>query len=91
MSDKLAWAKALDQLLCNRLDPVPKEWRTPEQLADQMGLCEEMAKIKCKELVKAGLAERKEFRVKWGKMIRPRPHYRLVSPKGRRDISRGKR
>jgi hypothetical protein len=37
-----------------------------------------MAKLKCAELVAAGLAERKDFRVKWGRGIRGLPHYRLI-------------
>ena len=82
MKQDLAWAQALDSLMKNKEDKVPAGWRTPSQLAQQMGYCEEMAKIKCKELVRAGLAEVKEFRVRWGKMIRARPHYRLVAKKG---------
>lgn len=84
MKQDLAWAQALDSLMKGREDKVPAGWRTPDQLVKQMGYCEEMAKIKCKELVKAGLAEMREFRVQWGKMIRGRPHYRLVTPPARR-------
>ena len=82
-ADKLAWAKALDQLMSHRLDAVPKDWKAPEVLANELGICYEMAKLKCRKLVKAGLAERKDFRVKWGKGARLRPHYRLVTPPGR--------
>ena len=82
MSDKLAWARALDQLLVKRIDAVPAGWRSADDLAQELGYCEEMAKIKCRELVKAGLAERKDFRVKWGKGARLRPHYRLIAKKG---------
>ena len=83
MSQDLAWARALESLLKNKEDKVPPGWRTASQLAAQMGYCEEMAKLKCKELVKAGLAEVKDFRVRWGKMIRARPHYRLLNLKKR--------
>lgn len=82
MSEDLAWAQAIESMMKNKEDRVPPGWRTTTQLATQMGYCEEMAKIKCKELVKAGLAEVREFRVRWGKMIRARPHYRLISKKG---------
>lgn len=84
-SDKLAWAKALEQLLTKRVDEVPEGYRSPEDLAKEMDLCYEMAKIKCRQLVKAGLAEKRDFRVKWGKGVRLRPYYRLVSGKARRD------
>ena len=80
MNDKLAWARALDQLLVKKIEPVPAGWRAAEDLAQELGYCDEMAKIKCRELVKAGLAEKRDFRVKWGKGARLRPHYRLVRP-----------
>lgn len=83
MKEDVAWAKALESLMRAKEDVVPPGWRTASQLAAQMGYCEEMAKLKCKELVKAGLAEVRDFRVRWGKMIRPRPHYRLVTPLAR--------
>ena len=83
MSKDLGWADALDNLLMKRAEKVPEGWKTSAQVAAAMGMCEEMGKVKCKQLVAAGLAERREFRVKWGKMVRPRPHYRLVSLKKR--------
>lgn len=79
MSDKLAWAKALDQLLVKRVEQVPPGYRSADKLAEEMDLCYEMAKIKCQQLVKAGLAERRDFRVKWGKGVRLRPFYRLLT------------
>ena len=78
MSDKLAWAKALDELLVKRVEKVPPDFKAPEQLAEELGLCYEMTKIKCHQLVKAGLAERRDFSVKWGRGIRRRPFYRLL-------------
>ena len=83
-ADKLAWAKALDQLMRIRIDEVPAGFRSPDDLSKEMGLCIEMAKLKCRDLVKAGLAERKDFRVKWGRGIRSRPFYRLVTPPARK-------
>lgn len=90
-ADKLAWAKALDQLLGKRVEPVPSGWRSADDLAKQMGLCYEMAKLKCRDLVRAGLAERKDFRVKWGKGVRQKPFYRLVNPRARRGTSTERR
>jgi len=84
VKDKLAWARALDQLLTTRVEAVPPGWRSAEDLAKEMDLCYEMAKIKCRDLVKAGLAERKDFRVKWGRGARLRPFYRLVTPAARK-------
>lgn len=77
----MAWVQALESLMKNKEDKVPEGWRTPDQLAEKWGYCNEMAKLKCKELVSAGLAEVKEFRVRWGKMVRSRPHYRLIIKK----------
>ena len=79
MSKKPEWAEALDRLLTQRVEAVPPGWKTAREVGEQLGVCYEMAKIKCKDLVDAGFAERKDFRVKWGKGIRGTPHYRLVN------------
>ena len=79
MSKKPEWAEALDRLLSQRVETVPPGWKTAREVGEQLGVCYEMAKIKCKDLVDAGLAERKDFRVKWGRGIRGTPHYRLVA------------
>ena len=76
---KPEWAEALDRMLSNRVETVPAGWKTAKEIAKELGMCYEMAKIKAKQLVKAGLAEQKDFRVKWGKGIRGMPHYRLIS------------
>ena len=64
MNKNLGWADALDNLLMKRAEKVPKGWKTSAEVAEAMGMCEEMGKVKCKQLVAAGLAERREFRVK---------------------------
>lgn len=74
-----AWRAALSQMSQAKADVVPAGWHTPEELAPSLNFCEEMAKIKCRELVAAGLAERRDFKVAWGRMIRARPHYRLIA------------
>ncbi len=76
MSKKPEWAEALDRLLSQRVETVPPGWKTAREVGEQLGVCA--------ELVAAGLAERKDFRVKWGRGIRGLPHYRLVSPTARR-------
>jgi predicted ArsR family transcriptional regulator len=78
MSKKPEWAEALDRLLSQRGETVPPGWKTAREVGEQLGVCYEMAKLKCAELVAAGLAERKDFRVKWGRGIRGLPHYRLI-------------
>ena len=83
MSKKPEWAEALDRLLSQRVETVPPGWKTAREVGEQLGVCYEMAKLKCADLVAAGLAERKDFRVKWGRGIRGTPHYRLVSPGAR--------
>ena len=86
MSKKPEWAEALDRLLSQRVETVPPGWKTAREVGEQLGVCYEMAKLKCAELVAAGLAERKDFRVKWGRGIRGLPHYRLV-----KNPARGRR
>ena len=83
---KPEWAEALDRLLSQRVETVPPGWKTAREVGEQLGVCYEMAKLKCAELVAAGLAERKDFRVKWGRGIRGLPHYRLV-----KNPARGRR
>ena len=81
---KPEWAEALDRLMSNRMEVVPAGFKTARDIAVEMGVCYEMAKLKCAELVAAGMAERKDFKVKWGRGIRAFPHYRLINPAGRR-------
>ena len=83
MSKKPEWAEALDRLMSQRIEAVPAGWKTAREVGEQLGVCYEMAKIRCKDLVEAGLAERKDFRVKWGRGIRGTPHYRLVKNQAR--------
>ena len=87
---KPEWAEALDRLMSQRCDAVPPGWKTAKQIAEEMDVCYEMAKLKLKDLVDAGLAERKDFKVKWGRGIRGLPHFRLVTPAGRRPRTCGK-
>lgn len=83
MTKKPEWAEALDRLLSHQMEPVPAGWKTAQEIAKEMGFCLEMAKIKARAMVKAGLAERRDFRVKWGRGVRPTPHYRLINPPAR--------
>ena len=91
MSQKPEWVEALDRLLSQRVEAVPPGWKTAREIGEQLGMCYEMAKLKAKELVEAGLAERRDFKVKWGRGIRGLPHYRLVSLPARRGGGSQKR
>jgi predicted ArsR family transcriptional regulator len=86
MSKKPEWAEALDRLMSNRMEPVPAGFKTAKEIGQELGVCYEMAKLKAKELVAAGLAERKDFKIKWGPGIRATPHYRLL-----KDPARGRK
>lgn len=81
MSKKPEWAEALDRLLSQRMEVVPPGWKTAHEIAKELGICFEMAKLRARDMVKAGLAERRDFRVRWGKGVRPTPYYRLISKK----------
>jgi hypothetical protein len=43
----------------------------------KLGHCREVGIQKCRDLAKAGMVERKDFRVVWGRGVRPKPFYRL--------------
>ena len=88
MKKKPEWAEALDRLLSHRMEAVPPGWKTAKEIGEELGFCYEMAKIKAGQLVAAGLAERKDFRVKWGRGVRPLPHYRLVNSSTRASSRR---
>lgn len=87
MKKKPEWAEALDRLLTKRIEAVPPGWKNCKEIAKELGVCYEMAKLKAKELVDAGLAERRDFKVQWGKGVRATPHYRLVSSVARRRVA----
>ena len=75
-----AWRAAFQKVSANQVEVVPPGWFTPDEIATKLGYCRETGMQKCRELAKQGLVERKDYKVQWGQMIRPRPHYRLVNP-----------
>ena len=79
-----AWRAAFEKVNLVGAESVPKGWHSPEEIAEKLGLCREVGMQKCRSLAKAGLVERKDFRVRWGQGVRPRPYYRLVNPKRHR-------
>jgi hypothetical protein len=72
--------KSLNQrLLVLRADKVPPGWMADEVMARKEGYSSaESFDPTRKAALVAGLIERKEFRVIWGKALRRRPHYRYV-------------
>lgn len=73
-----AWRAAFAKVTAMKADVVPAGWHSPEEIAEKLGFCREMGMQKCRDLARAGLVERKDFRVTWGKGVRPRPYYRLI-------------
>lgn len=74
-----AWRAAFEKVTKNKAEVVPPGWFLPDQIAEKLGLCNEVAMQKCREMAKQGMVERKDFKVQWGTVIRSRPHYRLVA------------
>ena len=74
-----AWRAAFQKVNLVGAESVPKGWHSPEEIAEKLGLCREVGMQKCRQLAQAGLVERKDFRVAWGRGIRPQPYYRLAA------------
>jgi len=75
--ERSAWMALLEQEKRMRHEQVPPGWVDYDQFARKMGTCREVAAMKLRALARAGLCERRDFRVKWGDFIRPRPFFRL--------------
>ena len=81
--EKAAWEALVEREATMKFETVPPGWIDYDQFAQKMGLCREMAAVKLRQLARAGLCERREFRVAWGhgsgKTIaaRLRPYFRL--------------
>lgn len=78
--ERSAWEAALRKVAELQHEVVPDGWMNYEQFAEKMGICREVAALKLRQLARAGLCERKDFRVQWGSAAtRPRPYFRLKS------------
>lgn len=64
-----------------RADAVPKGWKRTSELAQEWEVSERRAVAVCNEAVKAGLMERKVFRVMGREFLIRVPHYREVKGK----------
>jgi predicted transcriptional regulator len=73
-----AWRAAFKKINQSQAETVPLGWHTPDEIAEKLGYCKEVAMQKCRHLAKIGMVERRDFKVQWGLLVRPRPHYRLV-------------
>ena len=73
-----AWRAAFARVTKHKVDVVPAGWFSPVEIAEKLGLCKEVAMMKCREMAKLGMVERKDFHVQWGNMVRLRPFYRLI-------------
>jgi hypothetical protein len=76
--DAAAWRAAFVKVNQVTAEEVPAGWYSPEEIAMKLGHCREVGIQKCRDLAKAGLVERKDFRVVWGRGVRPKPFYRLI-------------
>lgn len=86
-----AWRAAFAKVTKNKVDVIPPGWHSPDQIAEKLGLCREVAMQKCRDMAKQGMVERRDFHVAWGNVIRARPFYRLVSGKAPRGGAAQKR
>ena len=81
--ERAAWQALLEKERGLRHEAVPHGWLNYEQFAEKMGICREVAAAKLRALARAGLCERREFRVAWGMGtsktpgVRLRPYFRL--------------
>jgi len=81
--EKAAWEALVAREAAMKFDTVPPGWIDYDQFAQKMGLCREVAAVKLRQLARAGLCKRKEFRVAWGRGsgkslgARLRPYFKL--------------
>lgn len=81
--EKAAWEALLNKEAALKYEKIPPGWIDYDQFAQKIGICREMAAAKLRQLARAGLCERREFRVAWGvgngrtPGARLRPYFRL--------------
>lgn len=81
--EKAAWEALLNKEASLKYETIPPGWIDYDQFARKMGICREMAAVKLRQLARAGLCERREFRVAWGvgsgriPGARLRPYFKL--------------
>lgn len=81
--ERAAWEALLQKESQMKYDVIPPGWIDYDQFARKMGVCREVAAVKLRQLARAGLCERREFRVAWGlgngrtPGARLRPYFRM--------------
>lgn len=81
--ERAAWEALLNKESQMKYAVIPPGWIDYDQFAQKMGVCREVAASKLRQLARAGLCDRKEFRVAWGSGngrtpgARLRPYFRL--------------
>lgn len=75
--ERSAWLALLEKEKKMHHEQVPSGWLDYDQFSRKMGTCREVAAQKLRALARAGLCERRDFRVRWGDVVRPRPFFRL--------------
>lgn len=71
------WATAIQELRQSGADKVPPNWITSEILGKQIGITTNHAASRLRLLVDNGKAERKQYRIQAGEVVRPVYHYKL--------------
>ena len=74
--DLAAWCAALASVSAP-VDIVPRGWFTAAEIAANEKQSHVRTRKKISLLLQAGKIERRSFRIKLGKVVRPVPHYRL--------------
>jgi predicted transcriptional regulator len=75
-ADLTAWCKALAESTAP-VDVVPPGWFSVSELSKKLKKPVPTLQQKMQHLLKAGKAERKIYRVRLEKTVRPVPHYKL--------------
>ena len=70
------WLAALES--CMAMDSPGPEWKTREQLQEELALTKHQAYTFVQRLIELNRAEVKMFNIKLNKLRRQTPHYRLL-------------
>jgi predicted transcriptional regulator len=73
MSD---WLKKLRECAVEKVDEVPKGWKTARQIAEETHLSHQRVRGLIYEGVRSGKIQTRTFRVKTSTKVYPIPHYK---------------
>lgn len=80
--NKSEWVIALNKLMATEIDEVPKDWKTRDQIAKDMGLSPNQASKIITRLKRAKMIEVQKFKIKTQAktgIIKQIDHYRLLT------------